>query len=226
MTKFAIAIPEQASLPIVGRSERFPVRRVYCVGRNYAAHAVEMGHDPSREEPFFFQKNPDNLTSDGRFPYPAQSSDVHHEIELYLALGAGGHSVSTDDAASMLFGVGVAIDMTCRDLQADAKANGRPWTIAKAFEASAPAGPVHPMDAFPEKGQVGLSINGDLRQSGDLDQMIWKPAEIIAQLSRFVALAPGDVVLTGTPSGVGPVLRGDLVTAQIEGLATLEVRVV
>ncbi len=226
MPEFAFQPSVQANLPIAGRDELFPVRRVYCVGRNYAAHAVEMGHDPDREAPFFFQKNPDNLTADGKFRYPRQSSDVHHEVELYLALSGGGDNLSIDNAHDLLFGAGVAIDMTCRDIQAEAKAKGRPWTMAKAFEGSAPAGPVHPMKSFPADGDVTLSVNGALRQKGRLDQMIWKPAEIIAELSRAVTLAAGDVILTGTPAGVGPVLRGETMTATISGFEPLNVRVV
>lgn len=215
-----------AALPVVGTDTLFPVRRVYCVGRNYAAHAVEMGHDPTRERPFFFQKNPDNLVTDGRFPYPAQSGDVHHEVELYLALSGGGADISLDDAAGHVCGAGLAIDMTARDLQAKAKAAGRPWSLSKAFEASAPAGPVHLLDTLPETGAIRLFVDGEERQSGDLAQMIWKPAEIIAELSRFVRLAAGDVILTGTPAGVGPVMRGNLMRAEADGFEPLEVKVV
>ncbi len=214
------------ALPINGQSSRFPVRRVYCVGRNYAAHIVEMGGDPDRDRPFFFQKNPENLVTDGRFPYPPQSSDVHHEVELYLALVQGGTDVSPEAAEKMILGGGIAIDMTRRDLQAEAKAKGRPWTMGKAFEASAPVGPVHLFEQPPDRGRIALSVDGDEKQSGDLGQMIWKPAEIVAELSRFVELAPGDVILTGTPSGVGPVSRGARMQAKIDGLGSLEVDVV
>lgn len=216
MENFAFEPAPRPGLPIVGSAARFPVRRVYCVGRNYAAHAVEMGHDPSREAPFFFQKNPDNLVNDEAFPYPGETSEVHHEVELYLALGPN----------ASVFGAGVAIDMTRRDLQAAAKKAGRPWEMAKAFEASAPCGPVHMMDTAPSHGAIDLSVNGTARQSGDLSQMIWKPVEIIAELSRFVTLAAGDVILTGTPAGVGPVALGDVIRAEIAGFAPLEVNVI
>lgn len=214
------------SLPVVGSDDLFPVRRVYCIGRNYAAHAVEMGHDPSREPPFFFQKNPDNLDASGRFPFPPMSSEVHHEVELYLALASGGSDLSDAEAAATIWGAGLAIDMTRRDLQGEAKKAGRPWEVGKAFESSAPAGPVHPMDAVPGSGRIVLSVNGELRQEGDLAQMIWKPAETVAVLSRYFTLAPGDIILTGTPAGVGPVSRGDRLRAEADGFAPLEVVVV
>ncbi|MDJ1008441.1 MAG: fumarylacetoacetate hydrolase family protein [Paracoccaceae bacterium] len=216
----------RASLSVVGTDDRFPVRRVYCIGRNYAAHAIEMGHDPSREPPFFFQKNPDNLDPSGRFPYPPMSDDVHHEVELYLALGTGGAELSEEAASRAIFGTGIAIDMTRRDRQGEAKKAGRPWEVAKAFEGSAPAGPVHAAGAPPGAGRIALSVNGETRQEGDLAQMIWKPAETIAVLSRYFTLAPGDVILTGTPAGVGPVARGDRLQAEIAEHAPLDVEVV
>ncbi|MEL7026593.1 MAG: fumarylacetoacetate hydrolase family protein [Pseudomonadota bacterium] len=224
MTNFAIKPPPQPSLPITGSDARFPVRRVYCVGRNFADHAIEMGHDPTREHPFFFQKNPDNLISDGTFPYPPLSGDVHHEVELYIALSQGGSDIPVETASACIFGAGIAIDMTRRDLQSEAKKKGRPWTMGKAFENSAPAGPAHP-GAPPDAGEIALSIDGDPRQSGDLNQMIWKPAEIIAELSRFVTLAAGDVILTGTPAGVGPIERGQTIRAENAGLEPHEKRV-
>jgi fumarylpyruvate hydrolase len=185
-----------------------------------------MGHDPDREPPFFFQKNPDNLDTSGRFPYPPMSADVHHEVELYLALGAGGDNLTLEAAAAAIVGAGLAIDMTRRDLQGEAKKAGRPWEMGKAFEASAPAGPLTLLDAPPASGRITLTINGEIRQEGDLEQMIWKPAETIAELSRFVTRAPGDVILTGTPAGVGPVARGDRLRAEAEGFEPVDVDVV
>lgn len=223
---YVLEPPALPSLPVVGRTEHFPVRRVYCIGRNYAAHAVEMGHDPTREPPFFFQKNPDNLVTNGRFPYPSMSEDVHHEVELYIALGSGGSDLSEDAAGAAVFGAGLAIDMTRRDLQGEAKKAGRPWEVGKAFEASAPAGPVHPVGMPPPTGRIALSVNGEVRQEGDIAQMIWKPAETVAVLSRYFTLAAGDVILTGTPAGVGPVVRGDRLRAEAEGFEPLEVDVV
>lgn len=216
-------------LPIAGTDATFPVRRVYCVGRNYAAHAVEMGHDPSRERPFFFQKNPDNLVIDGApFPYPPLSSDVHHEVELAIALKAGGGDIALADALDCVFGYAVAIDFTRRDLQAEAKKDGRPWAAAKAFEHSAPISAIAPVSVIghPSAGRISLSVNGALRQDGDLDQMIWKVPEIICELSKLFVLAPGDVILTGTPSGVGAVERGDTVSCGITAVGSLSVAVV
>ncbi|MCB1356641.1 MAG: fumarylacetoacetate hydrolase family protein [Maritimibacter sp.] len=227
MPDHVIDPPRPVLLPVVGGGT-FPVRRVYCIGRNYAEHAIEMGHDPDREPPFFFQKNPDNLDPSGRFPYPAQSSDVHHEVELAVALGSGGTEIAPDAALSHVFGYAVALDMTRRDLQAVAKKMGRPWEIGKAFERSAPVGPIHPAHAVghPSNGRIALSVNGTPRQAGDLGQMIWKVPEIIAHLSEYFELAAGDVILTGTPAGVGPVTRGDVLAADIDGLGALTVTVV
>ncbi|NUB45985.1 fumarylacetoacetate hydrolase family protein [Fertoebacter nigrum] len=228
MTAYVFPPPAPPSAPVAGADTRFPLRRVYCIGRNYAAHAIEMGHDPDREPPFFFQKNPDNLDFSGGFPYPAETADVHHEVELAVALGAGGRNISETDALAHVWGYAVALDMTRRDLQAAAKAAGRPWEIGKAFEHSAPMGQLHPVTAVghPAQGAIRLTVNGVIRQSGDLNQMIWKLPEIIAHLSRFFVLAAGDVILTGTPSGVGPVQRGDVMEAAIDGLAPLTVTVV
>ncbi|NNF77344.1 MAG: fumarylacetoacetate hydrolase family protein [Rhizobiales bacterium] len=228
MTDFVIKQPDIASLPVAGTDALFPVRRIYCIGRNYAAHTVEMGGDPDREEPFFFQKNADNLDSSGEFPYPPHSSDVHHEVEMAVALGSGGTNIPLDEALDHVFGYGVSIDMTRRDLQGIAKKTGRPWEIGKAFERSAPAAPLHPVSevGHPDHGRIELKVNGEVRQEGDLDHMIWKVPEMISHLSEYFELAAGDVILSGTPSGVGPVERGDRITATIEGLGTLEVVVV
>ncbi|XWN29371.1 MAG: fumarylacetoacetate hydrolase family protein [Devosia sp.] len=220
--------PVQAALPIVGDDKMFPVRRVYCVGRNYAAHAIEMGHDPDREPPFFFQKNPDNLSLGDTFPYPSATEDLHHEIEMVVALKSGGTDISVDEALNHVFGYGVGLDMTRRDLQGTAKKLGRPWEVGKAFEASAPCGPLTPADTIghPAKGAVVLTVNGEVRQEGDLSQLIWKVPEMIAYLSGLFTLAPGDIIMSGTPSGVAAVVRGDVLHAHVDGLEDLTVRVV
>ena len=228
MTDYAIAPPRPVTLPVSGTDALFPVRRVYCIGRNYAAHAVEMGHDPDREAPFFFQKNPDNLDPSGEFPYPPRSSDVHHEVELAVALKSGGTDIAPVDALHHVFGYAVALDMTRRDLQGEAKMAGHPWEIGKAFERSAPIGPLHPAEVvgYLSHGRIELKVGDEVRQRGDLNQMIWKVPEIIAYLSAFFELAPGDLILSGTPAGVGPVARDDVLTASVSGLGELTVRVV
>lgn len=228
MPQFVIDAPPAATLPVAGTDAVFPVRRIYCIGRNYAAHAVEMGHDPNRDPPFFFQKNADNLDASGEFPYPPHSGDVHHETEMAVALKSGGTNISVDTALDHVFGYGVALDMTRRDLQDVAKKLSRPWEIAKAFERSAPAGPLHPVSEIghPDKGRVELRVNGEVRQEGDLAQMIWKVPEMISYLSEYFELAAGDVILSGTPSGVAPVVRGDVLEATIEGVGSITVAVV
>ncbi len=229
MTRFVIDPPTPASLPVRGSDARFPVRRVYCVGRNYAAHAIEMGHDPDREDPFFFQKNPDDLLGDGAdFPYPDKSSDVHHEIEMSVALAKGGRNIPLEAALDHVWGYGVALDMTRRDLQGACKKAGRPWEIGKAFDHSAPASELVAASEIghPAEGAIWLKINGEVRQAGDLNQLIWKVPEIIAYLSGLFTLAPGDVILSGTPAGVGPVVRGDMLEGHIDGIGDLHCRVV
>jgi fumarylpyruvate hydrolase len=221
---YAFKPAEVTALPVRGSAETFPVRRVYCVGRNYADHAIEMGHDPDREPPFFFQKNPDNLTTDGTFPYPGQTKDVHHEIELVVCLGKGGENIAIEDALSHVYGYAVGLDMTRRDLQGEAKKMGRPWEIGKAFEKSAPVSEIVPASGFdPSDGAIWLKVNGEVRQNGDLNQMIWKVQEAISYLSGLFRLAPGDVIMTGTPAGVGPVQRGDRLEGHIDGLGDLRV---
>lgn len=228
MVDYLITPPARVGLPVRGKAGLFPVRRVYCIGRNYAAHAVEMGHDPDREPPFFFQKNPDNLDPSGTFPYPPKSSDVHHEVELAIALKSGGTNISVESAQGHVLGYATAIDMTRRDLQAEAKKLARPWEIAKAFERSAPIAPLALAEevGHPSRGRIELLVNGEVRQEGDLEQMIWKVPEMIAYLSEYFTLAAGDVILSGTPSGVGPVARGDTMEARIQGLDSLSVEVV
>jgi len=228
MTNYAIETPPVVALPIAGTDALFPVRRVYCIGRNYAAHAVEMGHDPDREPPFFFQKNPNNLDPSGEFPYPAQSSDVHHEIEMLVALKSGGTDIPIAKALDHVYGYGLSLDMTRRDLQGAQKKMGRPWEIGKAFERSGPCGPLHPVSdvGHLDQGRVELTVNGEIRQEGDLNQMIWKVSEMIAYLSEYFELAAGDVIMSGTPAGVAAVQKGDVMTMHIAGLGHMEVKVV
>lgn len=228
MSKFAIQAPPTVALPVSGSEDLFPVRRVYCIGRNYAAHAIEMGHDPDREAPFFFQKNPDNLDVSGEFPYPDKTSDVHHEIEMAVMLKSGGVNIPIDRALDHVFGYALSLDMTRRDLQGEQKKAGRPWEIGKAFERSAPVGIVHTVAEVGhlDQGRVELTVNGDVKQEGDLNQMIWKVPEMISYLSDYFELAAGDVILSGTPSGVGPVTKGDVMGVSVEGLGNMTVSVV
>jgi fumarylpyruvate hydrolase len=216
------------AIPVSGTAHEFPVRRVYCVGRNYADHAVEMGHDPDKEAPFFFQKNPDNIVLGGELPYPDATTDLHHEIELVVALRAGGKDIPVDAALACVFGYAVGLDMTRRDLQGEAKKLGRPWEVGKAFEKSAPLSSIAPASAIghPDAGVIRLKLNGRAVQDGDLNQLIWKVPETIAYLSRLFVLAPGDIIMTGTPAGVGPVKRGDLLEGHIDRVGDLSVRVV
>lgn len=220
------------ALAVRGSDAVFPVRRVYCVGRNYAAHAREMGHDPDREPPFFFQKNPDDLNSTGRFPYPPLSEDVHFEIELVAALGPSlrGHEgpIPAAEAMGHVWGYAVGLDMTRRDLQGQMKKAGRPWEIGKAFAGSAPIGPLVPASetGHPTTGAITLDVNGERRQDGDLSELIWSIPEIIAHLSALFPVAPGDLIFTGTPAGVGPVGRGDRMLGAVEGIGELAVEVV
>ena len=228
MPQFVIETPPIATIAVAGTDAVFPVRRIYCIGRNYAAHAVEMGHEPDRESPFFFQKKPNNLDTSGEFPYPPHSSDVHHEIELLVALKSGGTNIPINQALDHVFGYALSLDMTRRDLQSEAKKMGRPWEIGKAFERSAPVGPIHRVSdiGHPENGHVTLKVNGDLRQDGDLNQMIWKVPEMISYLSEYFELAPGDVILSGTPAGVAAVVTGDRMECSIEGVGSMVINVV
>ena len=225
---FVIEPPPVVSLPVEGNDGRFPVHRIYCVGRNYAEHTREMGFDPDKEPPFFFQKNPDSLITDGTFPYPSASSDVHFEIEMVAALKSGGVDISTDNALDHIYGYATALDMTRRDLQGVAKKMGRPWEVGKAFEKSAPCTAIVPVakTGHPTSGEITLDLNGERRQTGDLSQMIWSIPEQIAYLSSLFELRAGDLIFTGTPAGVGSVSKGDKLVGRVAGLPTLEVTVV
>jgi fumarylpyruvate hydrolase len=228
MTGYVVQPTAVATLPVQGSDKLFPIHRIYCVGRNYAEHAIEMGHDPSKEPPFFFQKNPDNIVTDGKFPYPSATSDVHHEIEMVVALSKGGTDIPVEAALDHVFGYGVGLDMTRRDLQGEAKKLGRPWEVGKAFEASAPCGPLVPASEIghPTSGAVTLKVNAEIRQQGDLNQLIWKVPEMISYLSGLFTLQPGDIIMTGTPAGVGAVVRGDVLEGFVEGIGKIEVVVV
>jgi fumarylpyruvate hydrolase len=225
---YAFAPPRQPTLPIEGTSDLFPVHRIYCVGRNYAEHAREMGSDPNKEPPFFFQKNPDNLLTSGELPYPPQTSDLHFEIELVVALHSGGVNIKATDARSHVYGYAVGLDMTRRDLQNAAKKTGRPWEVGKAFECSAPCTPIVPAAKIghPKKGAIWIDVNGERRQTGDLDQMIWDIPHQIEFLSGLFTLAPGDLIFTGTPAGVGSTKKGDRLKGHVDGVSALNVIVV
>lgn len=225
MTRHVFAPPALPALPVIGSAALFPVRRIYCVGRNYADHAREMGHDPDREPPFFFDKPADALVIGGAdIPYPPLTAQLEHEAELVACLGGGGRDIPADRALDLVFGYAIGNDLTRRDVQAVAKKLGRPWTLAKGFDASAVCGPVHPVAAVGHlpQGRIALAVNGVERQTGDLAQMIWPLADVIAALSREVTLCPGDLIYTGTPAGVGRLVPGDRVTITIAGLGALE----
>lgn len=225
---YVIPEPPRPCLPVQGTDDTFPVRRIYCVGRNYAEHAREMGHDPDREPPFFFQKSPDNLlVGGGNFPYPVKSNDVHWELELVLALKSGGTDIPAERALDHVYGYGVALDMTRRDLQGEAKKAGRPWDVGKAFDHSCPCSALHKADdiGHPASGRIWLEKNGEIKQDGDLNQMIWKIPEMIEYLSGLFTLAPGDLILTGTPAGVGAVAKGDVLNGGVDGVDELSITV-
>lgn len=224
---------EHATIPIVGSSDVFPVRRIYCIGRNYAAHAREMGSDPTREPPFFFQKPTDAIqfiapgkTTD--HPYPPLTKNYHYEIELVAALSKGGRNIPVDKALDLVFGYAVGLDMTRRDLQRFMGDQKKPWEIGKSFDHSAPIGPIHPVAAVGhfKQGGITLKVNGVTKQNADLKQMIWSVAEQISKLSEAFELQPGDIIYSGTPENVGPVVKGDVMTGHIDGLPDLNVRVV
>lgn len=231
MDETVIPRPVAATLVVQGSSARFPVRRIYCVGRNYADHAREMG-GTGRERPFFFAKPADAVLNvadgtEGLLAYPPATHNLHHEIELVVALGAGGHDLSVAQAAACIWGYAIGLDMTRRDLQSEAKKTGRPWETGKAFDHSAPIGPLHPVKATGQlqQGAITLSVNGERRQDGDLANMIWSVPEAIADLSTFFTLQPGDLLFTGTPAGVGAVVAGDHLEATIAGLGVMRLRI-
>lgn len=226
--RFAFEPAPVVSVDIAGATDgaRFPVRRIYCVGRNYADHAREMGHDPDHEPPFFFSKPADTIVESGAtLAFPSMTDDLHHEIELVVAIGRGGADIGTERALEHVFGYAVGLDMTRRDVQAEAKAMGRPWDLAKGFDESAPMGAIRPVTdvGHVESGTIELTVNGERRQAGDLAQQIWKVPEVIAYLSRYVALAPGDLIMTGTPAGVTRVHPGDALRGSIVGLGEVSV---
>jgi fumarylpyruvate hydrolase len=223
---FAIDFPKTPVLPIAESNQMFPVGRIYCVGRNYADHAREMGHDPEREPPFFFMKPADAIVQNGaNIPYPQVTRDLHHEIEMTVAIGKGGANISEDKALDHVFGYGVGLDMTRRDLQTEAKKMGRPWEMGKAFDNSAPCTLIKPvaMVGHPAKGAIWLKVNGAVKQEGDLAEMIWNVPEMISYLSKLITLQPGDLIMSGTPAGVGPVQGGDKLEGHVEGVGELMV---
>lgn len=225
---FVIPPPARPGVAVVGAAARFPVRRIFCVALNYADHAREMGKEPSREEPFFFAKPADAVVADGAtIPYPGQTRDLHHEIELVAALRAGGADIPAARALDCVYGYAAGVDLTRRDLQSAARGLGRPWDMSKGFDLSAPMGAIRPHgdSAHPARGRIALSVNGVMRQAGDLGDMIHGVADIIAALSRYVALAPGDLIFTGTPAGVGPLLPGDRVAGEIAGIGTVSLTI-
>ncbi|MDD9935250.1 MAG: fumarylacetoacetate hydrolase family protein [Myxococcales bacterium] len=228
MTAYLFEPAPPTSLQIEGDRRRFPVHRVYCVARNYAAHAREMGRDPEREPPFFFSKPADAVVpGGGRIPYPGATGELHHEVELVVALGSGGADVAAHDALGLVHGYAVGVDLTRRDLQSEAKAAGRPWDTAKGFDRSAPVGVLAPAArvGHPRAGSIALDVNGEPRQRGDLAEMIWSVPEVIAHLSHFYRLAPGDLIFTGTPAGVSALAPGDRVDACIADLPSLDLAI-
>lgn len=226
MSDFVFAPPAPASVAVSGSSDRFPVRRIFCVGRNYAAHAREMGQDPEREPPFFFGKPADAVIDSGStIPYPPLTANLHHEIELVVAIGKGGLRIPVSQALDHVWGYGVGIDFTRRDLQDTAKKMGRPWDWAKGFDRSAPCGPLVPAatSGHPTRGRVWLAVNGETRQEGDLTELIWTIPEVIAICSEAMELEPGDLIYTGTPAGVGAVKAGDRIAGGVEGIGEIEI---
>jgi fumarylpyruvate hydrolase len=223
--RYAIEAPPVTTVGVAGTDVVFPVARVFCVGRNYAEHSIEMGHDPDREPPFFFMKPADAVVPPGTLPFPTQTRDLHHEIELVVALAEGGREIPAERALDHVFGYAVGLDMTRRDLQAEAKKMGRPWDMAKGFDQSAPTGQIRSVEdiGHPTKGAVWLRINGEPRQEGDLNHQIWKVPETISFLSTLVSLRPGDLIMTGTPKGVGRVEPGDRLEGHIDGVGDLSV---
>lgn len=221
---YVISMWDQPSVAVAGGAA-YPVRHIYCVGRNYAEHAREMGTDPEREPPFFFMKGADSIVSSGaQIKYPSRTQDLHHEVELVVAIGASGTDISVSDASDAIFGYAVGVDLTRRDLQQSMKEKGRPWEIGKSFAQAAPVGEIQPAwnIGHPREGKITLSVNGEVRQEADIKDMTWGVDEVIAELSTYYKLEPGDLVFTGTPAGVSALVRGDKVDCAIDGLESLE----
>ncbi len=227
MVETVIQPPALVTVPVVGGG-LFPVRRIFCVGRNYAEHAREMGHDPDREPPFFFTKPADALVTGGAdTPYPTVTKDLHHEMEQVVALGKGGANIPESEALSHIWSYGCGLDLTRRDIQAEAKKMGRPWDMAKGFDHSAPISDLVPAAGIdPAHGTITLKVNGEVRQSSDLSKLIWSVPEVIAYLSKLVELAPGDLIFTGTPEGVAACVRGDVLEGSLEGVGTVRTKLV
>ena len=226
--RFAVPAPEPVVLPVAGSDLAFPVRRVYCVGRNYVAHIREMGGDEARDPPVFFQKPADSIVHDGAtIPYPSLSQNYHHELELVVALKSGGSDIPAAEALDHIYGYGIGLDMTRRDLQKRLSDAGLPWEDSKSFDHSCPCGPLHPVEDVGHiaSGAIRLTVNGETRQESDVSLLIWKIPEIIANLSQAYELFPGDIILTGTPHGVGPVNPGDVLVGTIDKLGSLTVRI-
>ncbi|MEO1657736.1 MAG: fumarylacetoacetate hydrolase family protein [Pseudomonadota bacterium] len=227
--RYAIQPRDTVGAQIAGTDDLFPIGRVFCVGRNYEAHAREMGKDPERDPPFFFTKFPDAYVPTGAdVPYPPGTSNYHHEIELTVAIGKAGRNITEADAFGHIFGYATSLDMTRRDLQLDAREKGRPWDTGKSFEHAMPMAPIHLASETGKlvEGSIELKVNGEIRQTADLSELIWSVDEIIAHLSRLYTLEPGDLIMTGTPAGVGPVAAGDVLHGQVAGLTDLETRIV
>jgi len=228
MPNYVIPAPAQACLPIKGADALFPIRRIFCVGRNYAEHAIEMGSDPTREPPFYFTKPADAVViNDADMPYPTVTKSLHHEMELVVAIGVGGKSISVDNALKHVWGYCAGLDMTRRDIQNEAKKTGRPWDMGKGFDQSAPMGLLVPAAGVnPARGLIELKVNGKVTQTSDLSKLIWSVPEVVANLSELVELAPGDLIMTGTPEGVAAVVRGDVLEGVVEGVGTVRTKIV
>lgn len=231
--KYAFEPSPPTSIPMADGKTHFPVRRIYCVGRNYAAHVREMGFDPDREAPFFFCKPTDSVvladpSDHAQIPYPSQTSDYHFEMELVVAIGLAGRDIRVERATDHIFGYAAGLDMTRRDIQIDARKGGRPWEVGKAFDQSAPVGLLHPVAdvGHPVKGEIWLQVDEKDRQRSDLAKLIWSVPEIIARLSNFFELQPGDLIFTGTPEGIGPVVQGETMRGGIQGIGEIEVKVI
>ena len=228
MVSYVVAPPPVAAIPVKGSDALFPVRRIFCVGRNYAEHAIEMGSDPTREPPFYFAKPADAVViNDADMPYPPMSKSLHHEMELVVAIGVGGKNIAVADALKHVWGYCCGLDMTRRDLQNEAKKTGRPWDMGKGFDKSAPMGLLVPAAGIdPTKGKIELKVNGKVVQTSDLSKLIWSVPEVIANLSELVELAPGDLIMTGTPEGVAAVVKGDVLEGIVEGVGGVRTKIV